>query len=366
MKTSLVAVIFLGQFVFQAWCGIAGLSAYMRSRYHNSWQSWNTIQNKNAGHIEADHVCIDMNQLLHSSIRVKHAQNISVTLSKLCIEVDSLLGIVRPHKSLVFSFDGAAPFAKMLTQRKRRISRPDGCSISPGTDLMDSMETLMIMFTLQRRYQPIFKNLSIFISDPTLPGEGEIKIIDWINNGIPKVNDSIIICGTDSDIIVQALPLQEKFKNIQIMQFSNGLPDAVCDVSSLFQEIYQSIKYNNFIPNYSQNNNNSNNMHMNTNSDNKSFSISKNQLDPTIDHEFLPNDFSEINPSSLDIVLLCTMQGNDYIPKLRDGVSLGNMMKCFRAVSISKYSSLKFADFNNDFYIYVFIIIIVLVQLGNV
>jgi XRN 5'-3' exonuclease N-terminus len=46
--------------------------------------------------------------------------------------LDCLLKMVEPTKSLVLTFDGPAPFAKLQTQRNRRISSPQNCLITPG------------------------------------------------------------------------------------------------------------------------------------------------------------------------------------------------------------------------------------------
>ena len=51
---------------------------------------------------------------------------------KIFLEMDCLLKLVEPTKTLVLTFDGPAPFAKLQTQRSRRITSPQNCLITPG------------------------------------------------------------------------------------------------------------------------------------------------------------------------------------------------------------------------------------------
>ena len=89
----------------------------------------------------------------------------------------------------------------MQTQRHRRTASPESSLLTPGTDLMNSMENILMCYTLQR-YQK-FGNISIFISGGNHPGEGELKIISWINNHLENCSESILIYGSDSDIVLQ-------------------------------------------------------------------------------------------------------------------------------------------------------------------
>jgi XRN 5'-3' exonuclease N-terminus len=64
------------------------------------------------------HVAFDMNQLCHMAARrATDAQTIAKLLFR---EIDSTLRTCIPTKSIFFAFDGPAPFAKLLTQRRRR------------------------------------------------------------------------------------------------------------------------------------------------------------------------------------------------------------------------------------------------------
>src|SRR5437879_4961130 len=65
-----------------------------------------------------DHLCLDVNEILHRVFDERH----DISFRKLWAKLDSIVEAVNPKKSLVFAFDGPAPFAKLLLQRQRRSS----------------------------------------------------------------------------------------------------------------------------------------------------------------------------------------------------------------------------------------------------
>jgi hypothetical protein len=225
-------------------CGIAGIGKYLRAKYRKSWKtvsiesprsytsgrdrgdsvsdrggedsgrgdgilggggkagSWNTTKVNGDSHtasmvassgaidVDVDHLCIDMNQVLHGCIRGSKSPD--HVMAKIFQNLDMILRFSRPRKSLVLAFDGPAPFAKIITQRNRRKSNSLGCLVTPGTDLMNSMENMMLCYVLQRQSWPQLSNVTVFISDGKNPGEGELKIISWIKHYMPHTVDSII------------------------------------------------------------------------------------------------------------------------------------------------------------------------------
>ena len=50
-----------------------------------------------------------------------------------------------------------APFAKLQTQRNRRISSPENSLITPGTDFMNAMDDVVLCYVLQRARRPLFQ-----------------------------------------------------------------------------------------------------------------------------------------------------------------------------------------------------------------
>eukprot|EP01041_Mallomonas_annulata_P010449 gene10449-21802_t len=287
--------------------GVAGLTKVFRSKYKQSWQNAEGLPC-----LDVDHVCVDMNQILHSSFRTSDSDG-HVT-AKIFTELNKLLKIVRPLKSVVLSFDGPAPFAKLLTQRKRRIAKPENSQITPGTLFMDRTESLMLCYAFQRAQRSDFRNVSFYISDASSPGEGELKIIDWIQTCVANQSDSIVICGSDSDIILQALTLR-KYPRVAVLQRSNEYPDAFCSISSLLKDISRSLSNSLLSP--------ENRIHSTFHNKNipfltATYDESKNEVE----------DLVSLDNIALDMTVLFAMNGNDYIPKLR-GLSIDKTLICY-------------------------------------
>jgi 5'-3' exonuclease len=153
-----------------------------------------------------DHVCIDMNEILHGI----HNLNVPshFTFAKMLFHrLDYLLDIVVPKSSLVMAFDGPAPFAKIQTQQLRRMMESDISRYTPGTIFMNKMEDMATSYVLKKLQQPLYRNISVFISGPDCPGEGELKLLNWVHNIMPSVSDSVAMCGRDGDVVVQAMTL---------------------------------------------------------------------------------------------------------------------------------------------------------------
>ena len=119
--------------------GVVGLTKFFRKRSSGSWRTASTTKP-----LLVDHICIDMNQLVHTSLRSKSNPTLTKCISKIYSELDGVLKFVTPRKSLVLVFDGPAPFAKIQTQRNRRMNKPENNVITPGTDFMALMETFML------------------------------------------------------------------------------------------------------------------------------------------------------------------------------------------------------------------------------
>lgn len=300
MKFLLLLVVYFAVFNINVDGGVLGLTKYFRS-YTQSWtaaqqqslsssikkrRNINKNDNGSKGTVisngkvmAVDHVCIDMNHIVHSSFRststVKHC------ISRIFSLVDNLFKYVQPTASLVFAFDGPAPFAKLQTQRSKRKSSPESALITPGTDFMKSMDDVIMTYVLQRISR--FSNVTIFVSGSNIPGEGELKIVDWVRTQMPSNNGTVVICGADSDILIQAIPLTD-ISQIQVLQTSGDYPDSFCNISSIINE----------------------------------FSKKSNR-----------NENPELSESfKMDLLVLFALHGNDYLPKLR-GISLTATLRAY-------------------------------------
>ena len=195
-------------------------------------------------------------------------ETIELSLAFLLRELDHLVtSIAIPRKSIVIALDGSPGAAKLDMQRRRRfgiyrkaemqqklisIMKERGwtdrdfgissasnvkgienvilakhdreqvtLSISPGTAYMDKVTNAVIYWAwkcMLKRHWPIegFKSshqVKIYISPSNVPGEGEVKLLDWLMRGhhstktrnheaLVKMGESVAIIGGDSDLVL--------------------------------------------------------------------------------------------------------------------------------------------------------------------
>lgn len=122
-----------------------------------------------------------------------------------------VLSIVVPQKILYIAIDGPAPRAKKNQQRQRRYEAVitsdmfTSNSITPGTEFMFEL-TKYINFAIRKLLES-FNNIKIIFSPPSVPGEGEHKIMDYIRSleGDELKNKSHCMFGPDADLIMLTL-----------------------------------------------------------------------------------------------------------------------------------------------------------------
>lgn len=67
-----------------------------------------------------------------------------------------------------------------------------------------------------------YTNVEVRISGPEVPGEGELKIIDFCRIGIESRDESVVVIGGDADIVLQGLatmPIRDFF--VYLRNFGN-------------------------------------------------------------------------------------------------------------------------------------------------
>ena len=139
----------------------------------------------------ADVVAFDMNSLLHTALR--NSRDEDRALMSVFQKLHSTLQQVEPRSHVLLAIDGAAPLAKLATQRKRRGSASQrkrkgvpGLCATPGTRFMARLEQSLIYWCCQELSAQRARHLTFEISGSDVPGEGEVKILEWVLGHVQK------------------------------------------------------------------------------------------------------------------------------------------------------------------------------------
>ena len=213
----------------------------------------NTRPNPNGE--EFDNLYLDMNGIVHPC---SHPEDKPAPRDEeeMMVEIfkytDRVVNMVRPRKLLMIAVDGVAPRAKMNQQRSRRfraaqeaqekeedkqellklLKKQDGGvskdesveevvkkafdsnSITPGTPFMDILAaSLRYWCAYKLNTDPAWAKMKVVISDATVPGEGEHKIMSFVRSqrSSPEhdPNTRHVIYGLDADLIMLGLATHE-------------------------------------------------------------------------------------------------------------------------------------------------------------
>ncbi|KAL4914041.1 exoribonuclease 2 [Aspergillus aurantiobrunneus] len=203
---------------------------------------------------EMDNLYLDMNGIVHPCTHPEgkpppaNEQEMMLEIFKY---TDRVVNMVRPRKLLMIAVDGVAPRAKMNQQRARRFRSAqeareqdekkqefqkmlakqngdkdqglqeqviqktwDSNVITPGTPFMDILAaSLRYWIAYKLNTDPAWEKMKIIISDATVPGEGEHKIMEFIRSqrASPEhdPNTRHVIYGLDADLIMLGLATHE-------------------------------------------------------------------------------------------------------------------------------------------------------------
>ncbi|KAK4115600.1 putative 5-3 exonuclease [Canariomyces notabilis] len=204
---------------------------------------------------EFDNLYLDMNGIVHPCSHPedkpapKDEEEMMIEIFKY---TDRVVNMVRPRKLLMIAVDGVAPRAKMNQQRSRRFRAAqeakekeadkqellkmlkkekgstmkeesvetvvkkafDSNSITPGTPFMDILAaSLRYWCAYKLNTDPAWAKIKVIISDATVPGEGEHKIMEFVrsqrNSPEHDPNTRHVIYGLDADLIMLGLATHE-------------------------------------------------------------------------------------------------------------------------------------------------------------
>ncbi|KAI9765165.1 MAG: 5'-3' exoribonuclease 2 [Geoglossum simile] len=211
---------------------------------------------------EMDNLYLDMNGIVHPCSHPEDKPP-PTTEEEMMLEVfkytERVVNMVRPRKLLMIAVDGVAPRAKMNQQRSRRfrsaqeakekdedkveflkmlesqrskkpsnngvldeektvpvIKTWDSNAITPGTPFMDILAASLRYWTAYKlNTDPAWAKIKVIISDSTVPGEGEHKIMEFIRSqrSSPEhdPNTRHVIYGLDADLIMLGLATHEPY-----------------------------------------------------------------------------------------------------------------------------------------------------------
>nr|AEX62597.1 putative 5'-3'exonuclease20 [Moumouvirus Monve] len=259
---------------------------------------------------------IDIINLFHDHFSDKYMDRLIITLV-----INTVLSLVRTFcenktiSTLLIAIDGVPSKGKMVEQKQRRylgaiteeykqkilgkyknylLKQPDYTylstknsikwsrnKITPGTAFMHKLVAHLESDKIQQSFKTNRPNLEVIVSDMYEVGEGEKKIVNYVNKYLSNTNDSVMIYSPDADVILlcMLLPVNKLYMlryNDQSTAKNNRNTYDLIDIKSLKSNISY---YINNHPDYSEEN-------------------------------------FDVNNINYDIVCISTLFGNDFVPKI--------------------------------------------------
>ncbi len=184
---------------------------------------------------------LDLNCAIHPCCAKKTDEN--EMYEAIFEKIKECIDITKVNNLVYIAIDGPAPRTKMEQQRQRRLKSInekkiwDTNQITPGTDFMDQLSIF-----LNEKCQSL--PIKWIISDSNEPGEGEHKIMKYIDS-LPK-NDINVVYGLDADLIMLSMIRKHKvFLLRERTEFNIEKLDCeyiYCDISLLKKYLIESIK----------------------------------------------------------------------------------------------------------------------------
>lgn len=159
-------------------------------------------------------------------------------------EIDRIAALVPPRRRLVLCVDGVAPVAKQIQQRQRRYkaaadsARPanfDPNSLTPGSQVMYALCEYV------GEYIKKFSDIEVVWSPSSVPGEGEMKLVNFIRYYV-RSGETTAIYGLDADIILLSLCVSTPRKRILVVR-ERDTDHAVVDVALVRKNLVEKLTW---------------------------------------------------------------------------------------------------------------------------
>ena len=266
--------------------GIPSYFSHIIKKYRYILKQLNHTNKYHNLYFDSNSIIYDALHIVKFINKTQYEDEIITTVNK---KIEEYIHLIKPTHCVYIAFDGVAPIAKLNQQKNRRYKswineqlinekkNWDSLCITPGTEFMHKLTIGVKQYFSHNK----FKNMQIIISGPDEPGEGEHKIFEYIRNNDFHINETSVVYGLDSDLIMLTL-----------------VHLSLCDKLYLFRETPEFIKSID-----------------KTLNPNTLYALHIKELGKAINIELLDsNDDSTLEKSILDYILLCFFVGNDFIP----------------------------------------------------
>lgn len=214
--------------------GIEGFHSWLKNTYYSAISEYNNNS--------YDHIYIDLNFILHKVIT--YATSDSDLIERAIDTLNNIILRNAPMKTLNLAADGAASYAKIILQKKRRMqsSYKNGVNpmkLTPGTDFMT------IFGNEIRKYaNTIMDNKKIIVNTNLSdePDESEFKICRMMQYNAHTVFDSHLIISNDADTILIAMA-QKNMYNIDVLIGNTG-SNYIISIDALIEKHMDMYGYN--------------------------------------------------------------------------------------------------------------------------
>jgi len=182
-----------------------GIPSYFKKTIENYPEIIFTSEKFNNKNLN-NNLFLDLNCAIHPCCAGKTDEN--EMKQSILEKIQECVEITGVNNLLYIAIDGPAPRTKMEQQRQRRLRSFhenkiwDTNQITPGTRFMNDLNVFLKNNLLKKNFKG--NNLKIVLSDSDEPGEGEHKIMKYMDLNC-NINDNNIVYGLDADLMMLSM-----------------------------------------------------------------------------------------------------------------------------------------------------------------